>query len=196
MARSRVVAMVALAASLMAVSSAFAQPPGLARQGRIVDKGDRDVQTCPGAAGGSRMRDNCAAEVTIAPLRTQQEFKVPVEVQAEAGAPLCEVAILTEYLQRNTVARVNGSLAIKNCPMGSTGEYSLVLRIKDANGDVKPVEFRETWRSGDARDVKTTADYPIGNNVELLNVRVRGLRCTCAEAAPAPTEISVSAGED
>ena len=33
-----------------------------------------------------------------------------------------------------------------------------------------------------------TGDYPIGDNVELMNVRIRNLKCTCAEvpaAAPA-----------
>jgi hypothetical protein len=36
--------------------------------------------------------------------------------------------------------------------------------------------------------VSFTADYPIGENVELVSARVRGLSCTCATAAAATAE--------
>ena len=44
------------------------------------------------------------------------------------------------------------------------------------------------------QDVAFTADYPIGENVELVSVSLRGLTCTCTgllaeqEDPPAPAE--------
>ena len=60
---------------------------------------------------------------------------------------------------------------------------TVVARVRDDSGEIKPLEFNETWQRNDATDVNFTSDYPIGDNVELMNVRVRNLKCTCAAAA-------------
>ena len=86
----------------------------------------------------------------------------------------------------NTIARVNSTLKIADCTVAS-GAFSVALRIRDESGAEKPVEFNETWQRSDAQDVKFAADYPIGENVELLSVRMRRLSCTCADD-PAPAE--------
>ena len=107
------------------------------------------------------------------------------EPVAPAGAvgPQCEASTLTEYQQRNNVARVTGTVSIANCAAGTTGKFTLVARVRDDSGVIKPLEFDETWQRNDDRDHSFNADYPIGDNVELMNVRVRGLTCTCADPA-------------
>ena len=104
---------------------------------------------------------------------------------APAGAvgPQCEASTLTEYQQRNNVARVTGTVSIANCSAGTTGKFTLVARVRDDNGEIKPLEFSETWQRSDDQDHTFNTDYPIGDNVELMNVRVRGLTCTCAVPA-------------
>jgi len=47
----------------------------------------------------------------------------------------------------------------------------------------KPIEFSETWQRNDNENVTFAADYPIGDNVELVSARVRRLSCTCADPA-------------
>jgi hypothetical protein len=121
----------------------------------------------------------CAAAETV--IRTEQELKVSLEVP-QPDAVQCEATTLTEYSQRNNVARVSGSVSIANCPAGSTGTFNVVARVRDDSGEIKPVEFIETWQRDDAGDVAFNNDYPIGENVELMNVRVRELKCTCAAA--------------
>jgi hypothetical protein len=37
--------------------------------------------------------------------------------------------------------------------------------------------------------VQFTADYPIGENMELLEVRLQGLKCTCGDPATAGDEV-------
>jgi hypothetical protein len=59
--------------------------------------------------------------------------------------------------------------------------------VRDESGEIKPLEFDQTWQRDAAERVSFESDYPIGTNVELVNVRVRGLTCTCAAAAPAQT---------
>jgi hypothetical protein len=62
-----------------------------------------------------------------------------------------------------------------------------VARVRDASGELKSIEFNETWQRDDAEDVKFAGDYPIGADVELVSARVRGLTCTCAVTSAAET---------
>jgi hypothetical protein len=108
----------------------------------------------------------------------------PAVRAAGANGSQCETTTLTEYQQRSNVARVSGTVSIAACPAGTTGSFTLVARVRDDNGEIRPIEFSETWQRGAAGDHAFNADYPIGDNVELMSVRVRNLKCTCAERVP------------
>jgi len=120
-------------------------------------------------------------------VRGVAELTVPtVAITAgQPSGPQCEATTLTEYFQRNDIARVSGTISISVCPAGTTGSYAVVARVRDEAGEIRPIEFNETWQRDDASDVAFNKDYPIGADVELVNVRVRGLKCTCAELAQA-----------
>jgi hypothetical protein len=114
----------------------------------------------------------------------EQDVTVLLEVPpASTNGLQCEASTLTDFQQRNTVARVSGTVSLSNCPAGTTGSFTLVARVRDDTGATTPLEFNETWQRADTADHRFNADYPIGENVELLSVRVRGLTCTCAEPA-------------
>lgn len=105
-------------------------------------------------------------------------------VTASAGGPRgpqCETTTLTEYQQRGNVARVSGTVSIAACPAGTSGTFTLVARIRDESGETTTIEFPETWQLADSADHTFNSDYPIGDEVELMSVRVRSLKCTCAE---------------
>ena len=102
------------------------------------------------------------------------------EAPAQPNGPQCEASTLTEFQQRNNLARVSGTVSLSMCPAGTTGSFTLVARIRDDTGEIRPIEFNETWQRADDADHIFNSDYPIGDNVELLSVRVRGLSCTCA----------------
>jgi hypothetical protein len=97
---------------------------------------------------------------------------------------VCEASTLTEYSQRNNVAVVTGTVSLSNCPAGTAGGFTLVARVRDDAGTVTPIEFVETWQRTDAEDHVFKSEYPIGDDVFLQSVRVRDLKCTCAESAP------------
>jgi hypothetical protein len=105
-------------------------------------------------------------------------IRIPIPVFTLKG-PQCEASTYTEYEQFGNVARVTGRVSISACPAATTGKFALVARVRDEAGAITPIEFSEMWQSADADDYIFYADYPIGDNVFLENVRVRNLTCTC-----------------
>jgi len=105
-------------------------------------------------------------------------IRIPIPVFALKGAQ-CEASTDTEYEQRGNVARVTGRVSISACPAGTTGNFAVVARVRNEAGAITPIEFSEMWQSTDGQDYIFYADYPIGDNVFLENVRVRNLTCTC-----------------
>jgi len=104
--------------------------------------------------------------------------RIPIPVLS-LKALQCEASTWTEYQQLGNVARVTGKVSISACPAGTTGKFAVVARVRDKAGAVTPIEFNEMWQSPDPQDYIFFADYPIGDNVFLENVRVRNLTCTC-----------------
>lgn len=193
MTRIRITALLALStAAIAAISIADAQQifggGGTAPTANQGSATGENIPQCQAAPDGSRMRKrdqgDCAAVGEATTVRTEQQLKVSLEVPAPAVLQ-CEASTLTEYQQRNNIARVTGSVSIANCPGGSAGTFDVVARVRDDSGEIKPIEFAEQWQRDDAGDSPFTGDYPIGDNVELMNVRIRNLKCTCAEAPEA-----------
>jgi hypothetical protein len=120
-----------------------------------------------------------AREQPGATARTEQEIKLSIELPPLPSAQ-CEAVVSTSYHQRNTVARVESTIKVSDCA-AAAGEFTLTLRVRDDGGEIKLLELGETWQRSDDRDVSFTKDYPIGENVELVSARVRGLSCTCAD---------------
>jgi hypothetical protein len=184
---SRIHVAVLLALSLLALpaSTAFAQVifgPGMegasprSNPGGVLER--NDVQTCQATGGGTRTKSNCEVEATTVPM---EDFRLPIEARALPNTQ-CVATATIDYEQRNTVARVDSTLEIAHCTAAS-GTFTVALRLRDENGENKPLEFSQAWQRSDDQDVKFTADYSIGENVELLGARLRALRCTCAEPA-------------
>ena len=186
MSRIQVTALIALSA-LALPGSALAQrfemrpdPPPLSNPGGVNQ--DNDVQICGSSGGGSRVRENCESPETTT-LRLEQTLKLSIELPAIPSAQ-CAATTTTEYQQRNDAARVDGAISISDCT-AAAGAFKVAVRVKDESGEDKLLEFDETWQRSDDTDVSFGADYPIGDNVELVSVRVRGLTCTCADAPKA-----------
>ena len=188
--------LVALSSLALLTSPAFAQVifsnaggADRAVQGRATDRDD--VYTCAAAPGGSRVRENCEAETTT--LKLEQQMRIAFKLNAPPAPLQCGASTTTRYQQRDTVARVSGTLEIHDCAAAS-GTFTVAVRVKDDSGVEKPLEFSQPWQRSDDQDVAFTADYPIGENVDLVSVSLRGLTCTCTgllaeqEEPPAPAE--------
>jgi hypothetical protein len=194
MSRSQVTALVALTA--LALPFSFAHAQRTAVSGGTAPTSTQgstgfDVPHCQAGAGGSRMRsrkaeDNCVATAEAA-VHAEQQAKALREAQ-QAEALRCAATTVTEYSQQANVAHVTGSISILSCPAGSAGTFDVVALVKDLSGASKPLEFHEMWQRHDASDAPFAGEYAIGDNVELVSVRISNLKCTCAAALqPAPT---------
>ena len=186
MIRTYLPVLLALSAFAVATSTPLAQTI----DGRVQDS---RVDSCQARPGGSRMRSNNSCEPEAQEtVRTEHEVSVRAALPARSG-PQCEASALTEYSQQNTMARIQGSISIANCPAGSTGKFTIVARVRDDSGDTELLEFSKAWQRDDAEDHKFNSDFEIGENVELVSVRLRSLDCTCAAtAAPELTAVEAA----
>lgn len=194
MSRIHITALLAL--STLALPVSFAEAQRSSRAGGTAPTSTQgstgfDVPHCQAGPGGSRIKsrkaeDNCVAAAE-ADLQAELQLKAAREM-AQQEALRCHATTVTEYSQQTNVAHVTGGVSILSCPAGSTGTFDVVALVKDKNGEVKQIAFHEKWQRDDAGDASFAGEYPIGDNVELVNVRIHDLLCTCA-AAPEPAPI-------
>jgi hypothetical protein len=188
------IALFSLLAFALPASPAFAQifvrggTGGVDRsvQGRATDR--NDIYTCNAAPGGSRMRENCDVVTEI--KRLEQEMKLANLFRPPPSFLQCGGSTTTEYQQLDKIARVNGTLEVHDCAAAS-GTITVAVVVKDESGAEKVLEFEEPWQRADARGVSFAADYPIGEHVELVDVHLSDLTCTCADPTqpePPPAE--------
>ena len=138
-----------------------------------------EVPTC-NVTSASRTRDACGIEAATV-TRTERESRLTFELAAPAILQ-CEVVIDSEYTQRDTIVRVNGSITNETCA-ASSGEYEIEIRVRNSTGEQQVLVFSESWQRDDDQPVAISADYPIGENTELIRLRSRGLRCNCTDPA-------------
>jgi len=136
------------------------------------------VSTCQSSAGASRTREACGEEEQTV-LRIKREVTL-FEGLAAPQDLQCETEIIVEYFQRDTIARVTGLIENETCA-ASSGQYEVAIRVKDDDDEFVELEFSESWQRDDDQPVAFTADYAIGENVELIRLRTQGLRCTCSD---------------
>jgi len=54
---------------------------------------------------------------------------------------------------------------------------------RDENNESQTMSFDETWQREDDQSLESRQDYFIGENVDLINVRVKKPKCGCTEIA-------------
>lgn len=146
----------------------------------------REPDTCQSLSSASRTRSSqCGDEETTAePVEEERTLTLTFDRPVLETAQ-CKATMNIEYLQIDTIARVTGVIGNEDCA-ASSGEYTIQARIRNESGETRTLDFTETWQRDDDQPVKVSAEYPIGQNVELLRLRSSGLRCECAEPPDEP----------
>ncbi len=108
------------------------------------------------------------------------EIKVSKTIKLEHRAGGCKANLQLEYWQKGDVAEVQSVLTNPECA-ASSGEYTLRVRYRDNDGEVRTDEYPETWSRADAEPIQSKKQYSIGDDVDLVRVRSRGLSCICAD---------------
>jgi Flp pilus assembly protein CpaB len=95
----------------------------------------------------------------------------------------CQAEVSLTYAQKNTLASVDGEIENPTCG-ASSGSLVLSVRTLSEGGEQATQEFTQTWMREDDQTVTFSAEYPIGENVDLVRVRALRVTCTCAEVPP------------
>lgn len=107
------------------------------------------------------------------------EFSKTITMEMRLGG--CEASLRLEYWQKGDVAEVTSTLTNPECG-ASQGDYRMLVRYRDDNGELHTDEYDETWERDDTAPIVVTRRYPIGDDVDLVRVTSRGLSCSCREA--------------
>ena len=139
---------------------------------------ERSAQRSPGCLPRpTRVRESCDPKQVV--VRSEQELEVSLELPTMKVVQ-CAATIEVAYTQRDSTVGVEGTIAHSVCG-ASSGDYKLVVRVRDENRELQTLEFFESWQRQDDQAVKFSSAYPIGENVAVVRVRTVQLRCTCAD---------------
>jgi hypothetical protein len=120
-------------------------------------------------------------EPTTTTIAVEKETTFTLELRDEK--PLqCAATVQIVYTQRNTLASVEGTIDHEECG-ASDGEHRLTVNVRDEGGEVQSLAFVHAWRRDDDQPVTFEAEYAIPEKVDLLSVRARQIRCSCADVA-------------
>ena len=111
--------------------------------------------------------------------KEHHEIRYKMTISATPSAEQkCEALIFFEYKQKNTVAVIDSTISNADCA-ASSGGYTLLVRFKDENNEMQSLEYPETWQRDDDRAIESRKEYFIGDNVDLVTIRSKKLRCVC-----------------
>ena len=129
----------------------------------------------------SRTREGCEPKTVV--VEVDKQVAVSLKVPSPKGV-YCAATYEVEYTQRDKTVSVESTITNSNCA-ASKGEYKLAVSVRDEHGEVKTLDFFESWQRKDDQPVKFKGDYSIGENVDVVRVRPVQLHCTCTDV---PTE--------
>ncbi len=120
-------------------------------------------------------------------------FSKSIELKTEQHTNMCESTAVLEYYQRGTEAAVETTIENSDCA-ASSGEFTIETTVRaDGQMNSEKASFPETWSRDNNESVVITKRYPIGDDVDLLRVKVRKLRCECSEEVTEPDVASEAA---
>lgn len=117
------------------------------------------------------------------------EIKTRTVIPMELHIGGCAAKLSMQYWQKGSEAEVESTLSNADCGP-SAGEYRLLVRYRDGDGELHTDEYKESWRRSDAEPLVIRKLYPIGDDVDLVRVLSRGLSCYCV-ATDTQTELPV-----
>ncbi len=127
------------------------------------------------AVGDEQDRDERVIDAQAAEIRIQ------IEAEHEYVTNACEARLDVSYYQKGDSVHVETELRNDQCG-ASSGSYALEVRYRGDDGEVRAVEFEELWQRSDAEPVTLEKDYYVAENIDVMRVRSRRLRCECASA--------------
>jgi len=142
----------------------------------IVVSNDGLAQGHPDASGEASIKIYRSSEYQT----ESKEFEKSVPVVLEYNSDACEADLHLEYFQAGPDANVKTTLINEACG-ASSGNYTIRIRFKDANGDMGLIEFEEAWNRDDDATLTSEKNYFVGEGLDITRVNSRRLSCSCKE---------------
>ena len=111
-------------------------------------------------------------------MSKEMTFEKRVAVTREYNAKSCQADLFIQYFQKVTNAHVRITLVNKACG-ASSGAYKVRIQYKDAQREIKRVEFKESWGRDDDANVISEKDYFVGDDIDIVRVDTQSLSCEC-----------------
>lgn len=113
----------------------------------------------------------------------EAEIRIQMDVKQEFATDLCQAQLALEWYQKGPSVHVESELSNDTCGASSG---SLVIRVsyRGDDGETVSADFPETWQRDDDVPVLLERDYYLAENIDVLRVRTRKLRCVCAASEP------------
>ena len=102
------------------------------------------------------------------------------EIKLESNSGKGEATAATDYLQYGIEAQVDTSIDTEDCD-AAKGNYVVILTIRSDKEEPQVLSFEESWERTDDAPVESIRRYPIGDDVDLVRVKIRKLSCTCTD---------------
>lgn len=125
------------------------------------------------------------AEQSKRKVNNEAEIRHTMTLEPAHTGRACDARLEVEYYQKGAEVHVDTELFNDACD-ASSGTYVIEVRYRDDDGEINSKLFDEAWSRDDDQPVKASRDYAVADNVDVIRVRSRKLRCECAEAK-APT---------
>lgn len=120
-------------------------------------------------------------------INNEAEIRLTIEMEHEYATDVCTAAMELEYYQKGASVHVETSVDNDQCS-ASFGTYTLEIRYRDAEGNVQTKEAAENWERIDSSPVEQAKDYFVADDIDIIRVRPRKLRCTCATDSTEPDD--------
>ncbi len=115
-------------------------------------------------------------------IRFETELKTTINIPA-IEIESCPARVSLSYYQKNTLVHVDGKIKHDGCEV-SEGEFEVIASVRADGGERKTFRFSEVWHIGEENLGEFSKEYPIGENVTLLQVRTSRAKCVCLSDPP------------
>lgn len=118
--------------------------------------------------------------------RNSVTFTKKMEMKVEQNTTHCSATASVDYFQRGPEAEIEATIDNPDCA-ASSGDFVIEVTVRaDGADESNKLKFPESWSREDDASVVMTRRYPIGDDTDLLRIKIRKMRCSCAtETEPA-----------
>ena len=115
-------------------------------------------------------------------INNEAKIRTSIAVEQTPATNACKAELEIEYYQKGSSAHVESTLTNEDCG-ASSGSYVIQVRYRGADRQTQSKDFAESWVRTDTAPVEIEKDYYIADDVDIIRVRSRKLRCNCATEA-------------